>query len=179
MKLGVDAKMERVGIAADHAGYELKSMLVVRLKANGFAVRDFGAHTMDLDDDYPNYVIPLARAVVAARVTRGIAVCGSGAGACIVANKIPGVRAALVHEVFTARQAVEDDDMNLICLGGDVLGPALAWELTQVFLAARFSEIDRHIRRLVMVRELEKDKGFPNHHEPTQTTCEVRPEHLD
>lgn len=148
--------MMPIGIAADHAGFELKSALVARLEAGGYQVHDFGANRLEPGDDYPDYVIPLARAVAAGRVERGIAVCGSGAGACMAANKIRGVRAALVHEIFTARQGVENDDMNVICLGGRVLGPGLAWELVQAFLAARFSRAERHQRRLAMVRALEE-----------------------
>lgn len=148
----------QVGIASDHAGFELKEELIEKLEANGYGIRDFGAQTRQPDDDYPDYIEPLARAVAVGQVERGIAVCGSGAGACIVANKIRGIRAALVHEVFTARQGVEDDAMNVICLGGQVLGLALAWELVNAFLTARFIESERHLRRLAMVAELEQDK---------------------
>lgn len=152
--------MMQVGIAADHAGFDLKSALAVDLRAKGHEVRDFGACRLIPDDDYPDYVIPLARAVAAGEIDRGVAVCGSGAGACIAANKVAGVRAALVHDAFTARQGVEDDDMNLICLGGRVLGPALAGELVQAFLSARFSRADRHLRRLAKVRALEEVRAL-------------------
>ena len=111
---------------------------------------------LDPDDDYPNYVIPLARAVANGDVERGIAICGSGVGASIAANKITGVRSALVHESFSAHQGVEDDDMNLMCLGGRVLGSSLAWELVQIFLAARFAGADRFVRRLAEITALEK-----------------------
>jgi ribose 5-phosphate isomerase B len=136
----------------------LKEQLIGRLREVGHAVVDFGDSRLVPDDDYPDFVVPLARAVASGEVDRGVAICGSGVGACVVANKVPGVRACLIAETFSARQGVEDDDMNLICLGGRVLGPALAWELIQTFLAARFSAAARHRRRLSKVAELE-NKG--------------------
>jgi ribose 5-phosphate isomerase B len=146
----------RVGVAADHGGFELKEQLVEKLRAAGHAVVDFGNRRLAPDDDYPEFVIPLARAVAGRKVDRGVAVCGSGVGACVAANKVPGARACLIHETFSARQGVEDDDLNVICLGGRVVGPALAWELVQTFLAARFSGAERHRRRLIEVAEFEK-----------------------
>jgi len=108
----------RVGICTDHGGFGLKEDLVARVRAAGHEVTDFGAHTLDPGDDYPDFVIPLARAVVAGKVERGVAVCGSGVGASVCANKIPGVHAGLVHDHFSAWQGVEDDHMNIICMGG-------------------------------------------------------------
>jgi len=119
----------RIGIAADHGAFTLKSQLQDSLRASGHEVFDFGAHTLDLQDDYPDFVTPLARAVAAGDVERGIALCGSGIGASIAANKVSGVRAGLIHDVFSAHQGVEDDDMNVFCLGGKVVGTGLAWEL--------------------------------------------------
>jgi ribose 5-phosphate isomerase B len=148
----------RVGIAADHGGFELKSNLVAVLSAAGHDVEDFGAADMVLGDDYPDYVIPLAKAVVSGGVMRGVAICGSGVGACVAANKVSGVRAALISDCFTAHQGVEDDDMNLLCLGGRVIGDALAWELVQSFLNARFKETDRFLRRLDKVAALEREQ---------------------
>ncbi len=145
----------RVGIAADHAGYGLKSDLLRSLAHAGYEVVDFGAFDLSPDDDYPDYVVPLGRAVSKGEVERGVAVCGSGVGACVAANKLPGVRAALIHDVFSAHQGVEDDNMNLICLGGRVTGLALAWDLTQAFLKARFVGNERHTRRLAKVAALE------------------------
>jgi ribose 5-phosphate isomerase B len=145
----------RIGIATDHGGYPLKEQVVEMLRALGHEVIDFGASGLDPDDDYPDFVIPLAKAVARGEVDRGVALCGSGVGACVVANKIPGVRAALITDVFSARQGVEDDDMNVICLGARVLGPSLARDLIKTFLSARFSGADRHRRRLAKVRELE------------------------
>ena len=148
--------MNRIGIAADHAGFELKEHLKKMLLEANYEVVDFGNTVLNSIDDYPDYVIPLARAVANENIDRGIAVCGSGVGACIVANKIAGVRACLIHENFSARQGVEDDDMNMICLGGRVVDQSLAWELTETFLNAKFSGAERHVHRLAKVKELEK-----------------------
>jgi ribose 5-phosphate isomerase B len=146
----------RVGIAADHAGFTVKEELSKELKAFGCEVIDFGAHTLNLDDDYPDYVVPLARAVANQGVERGIAICGSSIGACIAANKVPGVRAGPCSDYYSAHQGVEHDNMNVICLGGRVIGYALAWELVQAFLNARFSGAERHQRRLAKIAALEK-----------------------
>jgi len=145
----------RVGIATDHGGFSLKADLVAQLRAAGHDVVDFGADTLSPDDDYPDFVVPLAEAVAAGTVERGVAVCGSGVGASICANKIPGVRAALIHDHFSAGQGVEDDHMNIICLGGRTVGPSVAWELVQTFLAAEYSQAPRHLRRLSKVALLE------------------------
>ena len=142
-------------MAADHGGFELKHYLAGRLRDAGHEIIDFGNRHPQFDDDYPDYVVPLARAVASGDVERGVAICGSGVGASVAANKIVGVRACLIHETFSAHQGVEDDDLNMICLGGLVVGHALAWELVQTFLAARFSGAARHRRRLAKVAELE------------------------
>jgi ribose 5-phosphate isomerase B len=144
-----------IGIAADHGGYELKEYLVGKLREAGLEVIDFGDRQPKSDDDYPDFVVPLARAVASGDVERGVAICGSGVGASVAANKVAGVRACLIHETFSAHQGVEDDNLNLICLGGLVVGHALAWELVQTFLAARFSGAERHRRRLARITELE------------------------
>jgi ribose 5-phosphate isomerase B len=148
-----------VGIATDHGGFGLKQELVTQLQAAGHEVVDFGAHGLNPGDDYPDFVIPLARAVAAGKVERGIAICGSGVGASVCANKIPGIRAALVHDHFSARQGVEDDHMNIICIGGRTVGPAVAWDLVETFLAAEFSGASRHRRRLDKVASLEAQPG--------------------
>jgi ribose 5-phosphate isomerase B len=145
----------RVGIATDHGGFILKEELLVQLRAAGHDVVDFGAHELNPADDYPDMVIPLARAVAAGKVTRGIAICGSGVGASVCANKVPGVRAGLVHDHFSAWQGVQDDNMNVICMGGRTVGPAVAWDLVQTFLACEFSGAERHVRRLGKVAALE------------------------
>ena len=152
----------RVGIATDHGGFVLKEDLVARLRAAGHEVVDFGAHSLAPGDDYPDFVIPLARAVSARQVERGIAVCGSGVGASVCANKIPGVRAGLIGDHFSARQGVEDDHMNIICLGGRAVGPSVAWDLVQTFLAAEFSHAPRHMRRLSKVATLELQPARTN-----------------
>ena len=145
----------RIGIAADHGGFGLKEDLRGRLAAAGHEVVDFGATRMESGDDYPDFVIPLARAVAAGKVERGIAVCGSGVGASVCANKVHGIRAALINDHFSARQGVEDDHMNMICIGGRVMGPMVAWDLVETFLAADFSQAERHLRRLGKVAALE------------------------
>ena|SRR5689334_5066122 len=145
----------RIGIATDHGGFVLKEDLLVRLKKAGHEVVDFGAHNLEKGDDYPDFVIPLAQAVAAGEVDRGIAVCGSGVGASIAANKIPGARAALILDHFSARQGVEDDNMNILCLGGRVVGPEAAWDLVEAFLAAEFTHAERHLRRPGKVAQAE------------------------
>jgi len=151
----------RVGIATDHGGFDLKEELLKRLEGAGHQVVDFGAHRLCKGDDYPDYVVPLAHAVATQKVDRGVAICGSGVGASVCANKIPGIRAALIHDHFSARQGVEDDHMNILCMGGRTVGPAVAWDLVQTFLQAEFSQAPRHLRRLSKVASLEtqKEKG--------------------
>ncbi|CAN5914285.1 hypothetical protein BH11GEM1_BH11GEM1_22990 [soil metagenome] len=156
------ATCTRIGIAADHGGFELKEQLAKRLRGVGYEVVDCGNHQLNADDDYPDYVVPLARALAHGEVSRGVAVCGSGVGACIVANKVTGVRACLIHEMFSAQQGVEEDEMNMICLGGRVIGLRVAGELVKTFLDvldAQFSGAVRHRRRLAKVAELETDKS--------------------
>ena len=145
----------KIGIAADHGGFNLKQTIATFLASLGHEVKDYGAHALDSSDDYPDFVVPLSQAVARQEVERGIAVCGSGVGASIAANKVQGVRAALIHDHFSAHQGVEDDDMNIICLGGRVTGDAAAKELISAFLGARFTGAERHQRRLDKVRKLE------------------------
>jgi len=150
---------KHIGVAADHGGFELKEYLVKRLREVGCKVTEFGNRQPRPDDDYPDSVIPLARAVAGGDVDRGIAICGSGVGACIAANKVAGVRACLIHETFSAHQGVEDDDMNMICLGGLVVGHAFAWELVKTFLQAEFGGAERFRRRLAKVAALEHNEA--------------------
>ena len=145
-----------IGIAADHGGFALKENIYDFLKQKGYTVTDFGAHKLDNTDDYPDLIIPLALGVASGKIDLGIAVCGSGVGAAIAANKIAGVRAALINDYFTAHQGVEDDDMNLICLGGRVVGNRLAEDLISSFLNARFIGGERHLRRLEKIKALEE-----------------------
>jgi ribose 5-phosphate isomerase B len=149
----------RIGIATDHGGFGLKEELVAQLRKAGYEIVDFGANGFNPDDDYPDFVVPLGRAVVAHQVERGVAICGSGVGASICANKIPGVRAAVIHDHFSAQQGVEDDNMNILCMGGRTVGPAVAWDLVQTFLMAEFSHAERHLRRLTKVASLEAGHG--------------------
>jgi ribose 5-phosphate isomerase B len=174
--------LKRVGIAADHGGFELKDYLAGKLCAAGFEVTDFGDAKLKSDDDYPDFIIPLARAVAAGTVDRGVGICGSGVGASIAANKVVGVRASLINENFSAHQGVEDDDLNLICFGGLVIGHALAWELTQTFLAAHFKGEERFRRRLKKVAQLEsivqsKTKGAAQPETGTDGYCATMPPH--
>jgi ribose 5-phosphate isomerase B len=170
--------LHRVGIAADHGGFELKQFLAGKLREAGYHVADFGDRQLKPDDDYPDFVIPLARAVAAGTVDRGIGICGSGVGASLAANKVVGVRAGLIDENFSAHQGVEDDDLNMICFGGLLVGHALAWELTQTFLAARFKGAERFCRRLQKVAQLENPtplKENPCHQELPPTRQKQRP----
>lgn len=146
----------RIGLGADHAGFPLKDHLATTLADAGHAVTDLGTHSTD-PVDYPDFAAKVARAVAAGTVDRGIVVCGSGAGACVAANKVDGVRAMVAHDTYTARQGVEHDDVNVLCLGARVIGTAVAEELVGAFLAAEFSGEERHVRRLRKVMALEED----------------------
>lgn len=145
----------KIGFATDHGGYLLKEPILKALQDSGHTVKDFGAFSLNPEDDYPDFVIPLARSVAQGEVERGIAVCGSGVGASFTANKVPGVRSALIHESFSAHQGVEDDDMNLLCLGGRVIGFAMALEIVRIYLAAHHVKAERFERRLAKVAALE------------------------
>jgi ribose 5-phosphate isomerase B len=151
----ITAEKIRIGIAADHGGFKLKKILVKMLSEANYEVIDFGDSELNKDDDYPDYVIPLADAIANGKVERGIAICGSGVGASIAVNKVDGVRGSLITEKFSARQGVEDDNMNMICLGGRVISNSLAGELVNIFLKATFSGAERHNRRLAKVAAIE------------------------
>jgi ribose 5-phosphate isomerase B len=146
----------KLGIAADHGGYDLKEQLIEDLRKTGYEIHDFGAHSLLPDDDYPDYIIPLARSVAKGDIDRGIAICGSGVGACIAANKVRGVRAGLIQDTYSAHQGVEDDNMNVICLGGRVVGYQLAWALILAYLNAEFAGKERFKRRLAEIDKLER-----------------------
>ncbi len=148
---------KRIGIAADHGGFELKQYLARMLREAHYEVVDFGDDERNPNDDYPDFIVPLARAVARGEVDRGVAICGSGVGACIAANKVANVRACLIHESFSAHQGVEDDDMNVICLGGRVVTNMVAWELVGIFLHACFSGAERHRRRVAKIVRLETE----------------------
>ena len=145
----------RIGIATDHGGFELKNEFAAYLREAGHEVVDFGASSLNPSDDYPDFVIPLAQAVAAGKVERGLAVCGSGVGASVCANKVAGVRAGLVQDHYSAHQGVEHDNMNILCIGGRVMGFVVARELVDAFLAAKFTQEERHVRRLGKVAALE------------------------
>ena len=146
----------RLGVAADHGGFELKEQMKEDIKELGLEMVDYGAQEYTPGDDFPDFVVPLARAVAKGEVDRGIAFCGSGVGACVAVNKVPGARGALITDPYSARQGVEDDDMNIMCLGGRVTCYALAWELIQIFLRASFKGDERFRRRLGKITALEK-----------------------
>lgn len=144
----------RVALAADHAGFDLKQHLIKVLAADGVAVIDLGTHNTD-PVDYPDIAELGARAVIEGRATRAVVICGSGAGACVAANKMKGIRAATAHDTYTAHQMVEHDDVNVLCLGSRVIGPLLAEEVTRAFLNSTFSGEERHRRRLAKINALE------------------------
>ncbi|MCZ6769083.1 MAG: ribose 5-phosphate isomerase B [Acidobacteria bacterium] len=145
----------RIAVGADHAGFPLKGQVLELLEKEGHSVVDLGTHSTR-SVDYPDYAQAVGESVVKGETQVGILLCGSGVGASIAANKVAGIRAALCHDVFSARQSREDDDANVLCLGPRVIGPALALELIRAFLGARFSKAERHLRRLEKVAELEK-----------------------
>jgi ribose 5-phosphate isomerase B len=145
----------RVAIGADHGGFSLKNELVERLGST-YDVVDLGAHVLDPNDDYPDFAAVVADAVASGKADRGLLICGSGVGACVAANKVVGVRASQCHDTYSARQGVEHDDMNVLCLGAWVVGVELAAELVLTFLNARFSGEARHLRRLQKVGTMEK-----------------------
>ena len=146
----------RFAIGCDHAGFPLKAGAAELLAALGHSVEDLGTDST-APVDYPDYARAVAVAVVSGKADRGLVLCGSGVGASVAASKVPGARAALCHDVFSARQGVEDDDMNVLCLGARVIGPALAAEVIRAFAGARFSGADRHVRRLGKVMAIEND----------------------
>jgi len=145
----------KIALGADHGGFELKCSLASHLQKKGHRLVDFGTDSADAVD-YPDYAERVAVAVAGGEADRGIMICGSGVGAAIAANKVPGARAALCHDTFSAHQGVEDDDANVLCLGARVVGPALAADIVDIWLAAKFSNAERHRRRLEKVLGLEK-----------------------
>ncbi len=145
----------KVALGADHGGFNLKEELLPWLREQGFEALDLGAHSSDPGDDYPDFAKAVGQAVVSGAARRGIIICGSGVGASVAANKIKGIRAAVCHDTYSARQGVEHDDMNVLCLGSGVIGIALAKELVSTFLKAEFSKEERHRRRLKKVLYME------------------------
>ena len=147
----------RFALGADHAGYTIKDDLVAYLEGQGHLVLDLGTNGPD-PVDYPDFAEAVGRAVLDERADRGIIVCGSGIGASVAANKLRGIRAGLAHDTYSARQGVEHDDMNVLVLGGRVIGPEVAKELTSTFSTARFTGAERHLRRLAKVQALEAEQ---------------------
>ena len=145
----------KIAIGGDHAGFTLKQDLVALLKQWGHEVNDLGAYNTD-PSDYPDFAQSVGAAVQKGEAERGVLVCGSGVGACVAANKLKGIRAALVADTYSARQGVAHDDVNVLCLGGRVIGPSLAQEILRAFLDAKFSGEERHVRRLNKVLAMEK-----------------------
>ena len=147
----------RISVAADHNGYELKNEITEILKRDGHDVIDMGPHDLDPLDDYPDYAKPLAESVSSGETERGIMVCGSGVGASVAANKVKGVRAAVCHDIYSAHQGVEHDDMNVLCLGSRIVGTEVERELVSAFISAEYTNEERHARRLTKVIEMEND----------------------
>jgi len=145
-----------IAIGCDHGGFQLKTIVIKELPKWGHKVEDGGAYTLVDEDDYPDYTLPVAKSIQEGRCERGILICGSGIGASVAANKLHGISAAICHDTFSARQGVEDDNMNVLCLGGRVVGVSLALEVIKTFLEARFSGLERHQRRLDKVAEFER-----------------------
>ena len=156
-----------LALGADHGGFPLKDELLLWLQGQGYEVLDLGAYALDAADDYPDFAEAVARAVASSQAQRGLLLCGSGVGACIAANKVPGVRASVCHDTYSARQGVEHDDMNVLCLGARIVGIELARELTAAFLTATFSGEERHRRRLEKVLSIEGQNLRQNEGEAT------------
>jgi ribose 5-phosphate isomerase B len=146
-----------IAVGCDHAGYPLKAHVMEQVRAAGHDILDCGATELIPTDDYPDYALAVSEAVRSGRAQRGIVVCGSGVGVTVAANKIPGIRACMCHDTFSARQGVEDDAMNVLCLGARVIGPELATEVLKAYLSAQFSGAARHQRRLDKVKKIESD----------------------
>jgi len=148
----------RVAVGADHAGFPLKDTVIEQLESLGHEVIDCGTHNTEAVD-YPDFAQAVAEKVSSGETERGIVLCGSGVGATVAANKVPGVRACLCHDTYSAHQGVEHDDLNVLCLGARIIGPALASEIVRAFISAKFSGEERHRRRLHKVLEIEKKYG--------------------
>ena len=153
----------KIAVAADHGGYALKARIIRDLTDSGNEVFDLGTNSTD-PVDYPDYARAVAEAILQGRAERAILLCGSGAGACVAANKFAGIRAATCHEVFSAHQAVEDDDCNVMCMGARVIGPELALDLVRRYVGARFSGAERHKRRLAKIKAFEEQQTPPSRH---------------
>ena len=145
-----------IAIGSDHGGYHLKKILVQFLKTLGHEAHDLGADS-DEPSDYPDFALAVAQEILLKKAARGVLICGSGVGTCVAANKFPGIRAAICHDSFSAHQGVEDDDINVLCLGARVIGSELAKDIVRIWLAAEFSGSERHVRRLEKVEQIENE----------------------
>jgi RpiB/LacA/LacB family sugar-phosphate isomerase len=148
----------KIAIGADHGGFELKELIKNFLQKHGYEVQDLGTHSTDAVD-YPDYALAVGKAVISKKAEMGIVVCGSGVGASVAANKVPGIRAGLCHDTFSAHQGREDDDMNVLCLGARVIGPMLALDVVKTWLNAKFSGKERHVRRVGKIAKIEEEFG--------------------
>lgn len=146
----------RIAVAADHGGYPLNERVIEELRASGHEIEDFGTHDGSLSDDYPDYALAIGRAIQSGRAEIGILICGSGVGASVAANKLKGVRAALCGDTYSAHQSREHDDCNVLCLGARVVGRELALEIVRAFVNARFTNEERHRRRLAKINDIEQ-----------------------
>ncbi len=146
----------KVIIGADHAGFTLKESIKAEVEAAGHQLVDVGAYEYDRDDDYPDFAVAVSQAILAGKGDRGVIICGSGVGACIAANKLKGIRACLCHDIYSAVQGVEHDNMNILCLGGQIIGPELAKKLVLGFLSASFFGTGRYLRRVDKIMKLEE-----------------------
>ena len=146
----------RIAVAADHGGYPLNERVIEELRAAGHEIEDFGTHDGSLADDYPDYALAVGRVVQSGRAEIGILICGSGVGASVAANKLRGVRAALCGDTYSAHQSREHDDCNVLCLGARVVGRELALEIVRAFVQARFTNEERHRRRLAKINDIER-----------------------
>jgi ribose 5-phosphate isomerase B len=149
----------RIAVGADHAGVPVNEHVIAELRRLGHDVLDLGAHDAAQADDYPDYAAAVARAVLSGDCERGLLICGSGVGVTVAANKFPGIRAGMCHDVYSAHQGVEHDAMNILCIGARVVGPELMLDLVRAFLAARFTGEERHRRRLEKIKQLEEGLG--------------------
>ena len=145
-----------IAIAADHAGFRLKAVLVEFLKELGYEMVDLGTQSEE-PVDYPDYARAVAEVIMSQKADKGVLICGSGVGACAAANKFPGIRAAICHDTYSAHQGVEHDNLNILCLGSRIVGPELAKELVRAWLSAVFSGAERHRRRLAKIDQIEKE----------------------
>lgn len=151
----------KIAVGADHAGLPLKEVIITRIEALAHTSVDLGAHDFDPDDDYPDFALAVATEVAEGRADRGVVLCGSGVGASIVANKIRGVRAGVCHDTYSARQGVEHDDMNILCIGSRIIGSAVADSVVAAFVTAAFTGEERHARRLEKVKAIEASGNVP------------------